>query len=87
MSFDYLSMVPLDDKGTVYPTIRITDNWGILDVSEGALVAADWRNVILSEPDSITATKVSGKGWKLDLKPGFVVEQEGNGLNFILRKK
>src|SRR5260370_10305945 len=32
------NLVPLDSLGTVYPTIRVVDVWGVLTVSRGALM-------------------------------------------------
>ncbi len=34
----------------VYPTMRITDSWGVLEASNGALVKSDWSAVVVTEP-------------------------------------
>ncbi len=36
ISFDPRNLIPLEEYGTVYPTKRVSDNWGILTVTEGA---------------------------------------------------
>jgi hypothetical protein len=36
--------------GTVYPTVRITDKWGILEVYAGALMSPDWKQVTVAAP-------------------------------------
>lgn len=86
MSFDYTRIVPLDDKGTVYPQIRITDNWGVLEVTDGALINTLWNQVNLGFPTVIGEHKISGDGWTLELKAGFMLEKDNNGKNYILRK-
>jgi len=43
ISFDPRNLVPLDDVGTVYPNLRITDNWQILSVDSGALGAMKFK--------------------------------------------
>jgi hypothetical protein len=85
MSFDYTRMVALEKLGTVYPQIRITDNWGILEVEQGALINTNWNQVNVSRPLSFNGNKVSGEGWKLELKDGYVLEKEGR--NYKLKKK
>ena len=51
VSFNPSNLIPLDTYGTVYPTLRITDNWGILTVEDGALLSADWSKVIVTAPE------------------------------------
>lgn len=77
ISFDPRNIIPIDDIGTVYPTLRVTDNWGILTVENGALLSANWSNVIVSEPTSISDNLVKGDGWTLELNENWVVEQIG----------
>lgn len=85
MSFDYTRMVALEKLGTVYPQIRITDNWGILEVEQGALINSNWNQVNVSRPLSFNGNRISGEGWKLELKEGYVLEREG--VHFKLKKK
>ncbi len=87
MSFDYTKMVSLDNQGTVYPQIRITDNWGILEVEQGALISANWNQVNISYPLTIEGHNVKGEGWKLELNEGYLLEKDEQGKNYILKKK
>ncbi|MBA3544811.1 MAG: hypothetical protein H0T83_10295 [Chthoniobacterales bacterium] len=55
MQFDPGNLVPLDSLGTVYPNIRIVDDWGVLTVSDGdALLKADFSEITLPN---------DGEGW------------------------
>lgn len=80
IGFNPSNLMPLDTFGTVYPNMRITDNWGILEVDScGALLSPDWRQVTISYPDMITDTLISGNGWRLRLNNGWKLEKEGAG--------
>ena len=88
MSFDLNNLIPLDeDEGTVYHTIQISDRWGILTVEGGgALLRADWRWVIVSEPLEITGERVTGEGWIIELNEGYFIEETPSG-DYLLSKK
>lgn len=79
MAFDYMTIQPIEGHGTVYPTIRVTDNWGILDVKSGAMISADWKRIHVGWPDKIEANMVSGDGWTLTLNPGYRVALNSDG--------
>jgi hypothetical protein len=87
ISFDPRNIIPLEGYGTVYPGMRVADNWGILTVKEGALIGSNWDKVTLSEPVLITPLKVSGTGWVLELNMGYIVEKDSSGGNYSLRKR
>jgi hypothetical protein len=76
VSFNPSNIVALEDKGTVYPTMRITDKWGVLVVEQGALMSPNWDRVSVSEPTVIEKNKISGKGWILELKESYSIEQD-----------
>ncbi len=75
ISFDPRNIVPIEDIGTVYPTLKVSDNWGILTVEEGALLSANWQNVTVTEPSSTSDSLVVGKGWTLELNENWRVEK------------
>jgi hypothetical protein len=86
ISFDPRNIIPLEGYGTVYPTLRITDNWGILTVTGGALLETDWGKVTVSEPAGIGSERISGNGWTLDLKTGYRIEKNSTDNNYVLKK-
>lgn len=70
-SFDPNTVVPLPPHGTVYPSLRIVDAWGVLEVeSGGALIDPNFGGVAV--PANGQAT--TGPGWKLELNPGWRVK-------------
>ncbi len=71
MQFDPGEPISLDPRGTVYPSIKIIDIWGILTVSSGALVESDFSKVTVSAPIDSLASSAKGDGWTLELNPGW----------------
>lgn len=86
MSFDFRLIVPLENYGTVYPVIRVTDNWGILEVNSGALIGANWDRIAVGLPVTFGEKKISGDGWTLELKEPYLIEKKPDG-NYTVRKK
>jgi hypothetical protein len=71
--FSPQTLMPLDALGTVYPTIRLESDWGVLDVeSGGALLDKDMKTAAVSAVGFKPAT-LEGEGWRLTLKKGWAV--------------
>lgn len=84
-SFDPRNVVSLDELGTVYPTTRISDNWGILTVNQGALMSSDWKRITVSKPTSIKDKTAEGLGWTLELNEGYRATRDGD--NYTITKE
>ena len=82
-SFDYTVIVPLGDEGTVYPEIRVTDNWGILTVTEAALMSPNWDKITVPAPSEEGAEAISGRGWQLELNEGWEVRKKESAWSLI----
>ncbi|MEC4051891.1 hypothetical protein VSP10_03725 [Myroides odoratimimus] len=87
ISFNPSNLVALEDKGTVYPTMRISDKWGILTVEKGALMSPNWDRLSITNPTKVEENKVFGDGWILELTEHYKVEQNKENLNYQLVKK
>jgi hypothetical protein len=87
VSFDPRNIMPIEEYGTVYPTLRVSDNWGILTVSNGALLWTNWDKITLSYPTNINKAKVVGDGWTIDLNSGYFVEKNSSDRNYSLKKQ
>ncbi len=87
VSFDPGNIMPIEDKGTVYPTIRVTDNWGILTVENGALMGSNWDRISVTVPLKSMEESISGDGWRLELKEGYSVSRDESTGNYGLVKK
>ncbi len=86
LTFDPRNVIPLDDKGNVYPTIRISDIWGILDVKDGGLMSPRWNMISVSAPTKIDGRNASGDGWSLKLAPGYSLVEDNPTGNYIVIK-
>lgn len=71
IGFDPSGLVPLVGQGTVYPTLTVTDQWGVLTVTDGALIDPDWSGVTVAAPSD--ASQLSGPGWTLTLAEGWQI--------------
>lgn len=76
IAFDPDTVQPIGATGSVYPTLRVVDDWGVLEVTGGALIKADWSAVVIPAPASASAGKVMGDGWTLSLAPGWRLEPD-----------
>jgi len=78
VQFDPRNLTPIDSIGTVYPNIRISDNWGILTVTNEAFMASDWKSIMVSLPDNFSYTAgsstVTSNDWKLEIKKGWALK-------------
>jgi hypothetical protein len=84
VQFDPRNLQPLEKAGTVYPTMRVSDDWGILDAKDGALMKPDWSAVIVVAPSAVTGSSLKGAGWALELKPGWKIVPGQRKGDFIL---
>lgn len=87
VSFDPRNIVPIEDKGTVYPNIRVTDVWGILTVEKGALMSPNWDKLSIANPIQTEGQKITGDGWILELADGYALEKNSVSGNYKLIKK
>jgi len=75
-SFDPTNQVPLEGVGTVYPHLRVSAAWGILEAKHGALMLMNkgmMTGVRLPAPADPAARPLEGDGWTLTLNPGWSV--------------
>lgn len=71
MQFDPGELISLEPRGTIYPSIKIVDVWGILTVSSGALLESDFSRITVSAPTDSRANSAKGDGWTLELNSGW----------------
>lgn len=84
IEFDPTNLFPLGSEGTLYPTLRIVDVWGVLTVDGGALVSSDFSNVRVAAPVSEDGSAQTGPGWRLQLSDGWLLTPGPRGSDWIL---
>ncbi len=72
MFFDPTELIPLGNSGTFYPTLTITDRWGVLTATGGALISSDFREVSVSVPAEY-ANALKTTDWELELNKGWSI--------------
>lgn len=86
ITFNPTNPMPLDEAGTVYPTMTVNDVWGKLEVKNGGLMSKNWKRVNLSIPTKVEDSTISGDGWTIRLTDGY--ELSGDDVNgYIIKKK
>jgi hypothetical protein len=81
--FNPQTLQPLGDLGTIYPTLRLVDDWGVLEVEDGALMAKDMTATTVSAA-GIDPLGLKGAGWRLTLKPGWTVRPGSRKGDFVV---
>lgn len=87
MKFDPDQVQPIEGSGTVYPDIRIVDTWGVLTATKGALITSAFDRVLVPAPTDIEARPLTGDGWTIELKEGWVLAADQRRGDYILKKK
>lgn len=67
----------LGDLGTIYPTSRVTDEWGVLQVTDGVLLSRNPEGKMsearVPAPEACSGRIVEAVGWTLTLREGWNV--------------
>jgi len=80
--FNPNNVISLDDNTIIYPWVRVTDDWGVLEANGGMLVRENGRikKVVVPASKDTNGSSLKGEDWKLDLAPGWkVVAGERSG--------
>lgn len=89
-TFDPNAVLTLDDKLALYEgEIQVSDSWGLLKTTEGALFVRGDKGFVrvqVPAPTDPAKSAVAGKGWTLELKPQWQVVPEGRAGDFAARK-
>jgi len=67
--------------------MKMSDAWGILDVTGGALIAGDWSKVVVPAPRDPNARPLAGDGWTLELNAGWELRAGERTGGYIIKRK
>jgi hypothetical protein len=76
----------LDTLGTLYHTLRVSDNWGKLTVDKGdCLVSNNYKYLRITAKGLKTEKNhINGEGWQIILNDGWEIGESGQ--NYFIRK-
>jgi hypothetical protein len=76
----------LDTLGTLYHTMRVSDNWGKLTVNKtGCLVSNNYKYLrITAKGLKIDKNHISGDGWQIIMNDGWEIKESDQ--NYFIRK-
>ncbi len=75
-AFNPTDQVPMAGYGTVYPYLRISAAWGVMEATQGALMLLKDSMITGAQvpaPKDSKARPLKGDGWTLDLKDGWAL--------------
>ena len=78
-------LVPIDDIGVIYKTMRLVGDWGILEVTNGILRTNDWKAFIIEVPKTNRTGTIVEASYKIEIKRGWSIVQIKEG-KFTFRK-
>ena len=71
-SFSNSRIVPVPGPGTVFPSVHVNAEWGVLDAAQ-VLRPDDQSNITVPAPASVQGSTLEGDGWTLKIATGWVV--------------
>jgi hypothetical protein len=76
----------LDTLGTLYQTMRVSDNWGKLTVNKiGCLVSNNYKYLrITAKGLKIDKNHINGEGWQIIMNDGWEIQESDH--NYFIRK-
>lgn len=86
-SFDPGGVEPLTGVGSHFLKARLSDDWGILDVSGGVIKSTDGKTARVVAPTDPAAVPLSGDGWQLTLNDGWELAAGIRDGDYVVRLK
>lgn len=86
MRFNPSHLRRLGSLGAVYTDLKVTDAWGVLTVSRGALIDPSFSTIRVAAPKDLNARPVRGDGWALELNAGWVAAPAGDNGDYLIKK-
>ena len=82
--FNPQTLEALDASGVVYPTMKLSADWGVLSVEQGALLDKAMTVASVAAAGA-SADHLQGPGWRLSLNKGWVVAPGERAGDFTLK--
>ena len=86
-TFDPGRVFPFDETRTVFTTRELIGDWGLLTVTDGAILEDDTAGRGQVSLAGAAADRLEGEGWRLELDDGWTIVAADRPGDFILRRK
>lgn len=80
-SFVTTGLTPIPGEGTIYPTFRVSGEWGSLEADQ-VLMSEDGSTLTVPAPATTEGDTLWGEGWKVTLAPGWGVRSAARAGDF-----
>ena len=71
--FNPQTLVAMEGVGTIYPTIRLNDDWGSLEVGNGGVLVRQKPHQATVTVRNVDAGHLKGEGWTLRINSGWMI--------------
>jgi len=79
-------LIPIDYRGVIYKTMRLSGDWGILEVQDGIFRSNDWQVFVVSAPKIMNTAIIKETDYNLTLNKGWTIVKIKDG-KFTLKKE
>jgi hypothetical protein len=79
-------LLPLDSIGVIYKTMRLSGDFGVLEVEDGIARTNDWQMFIVPAPDKIEGDSIAWDGNSIRLNAGWRVAMKSKGIYTIEKR-
>ena len=77
---------PLDQSGTVFPSMTLESDWGVLHVDHGGALLDEKMTAARVSAVGFDAAALKGDGWTLTLKPGWTIVPGARSGDLVVKK-
>jgi hypothetical protein len=86
-TFDPGRVFPFDETRTVYTTRELIGDWGVLTVTDGAILEDDTSGIAQVSLAGAASDLLEGQGWRLELADGWAVVAAERSGDFAVREE
>ena len=79
-------LISFDTVSVIYRTMRLTGDFGVLEVTDGILRTNDWQYFIAVAPGQVSGNPLVWEGYRLQLQSGWQIVPGSPGV-FVIEKK
>ncbi len=79
-------LIPFDSVGVIYKTMRLTGDFGVLEVDDGIIRTNDWRMFIVPAPDKTEGDSIAWDGYSIRLNAGWQIVLKVQGIYTIEKR-